>query len=774
MNVKKAIKKIVALGAGLTMIGATIMGATADLGDYPSPFVQNGLFSGKIVVGVGASTSDVLGAIDISASLQAAAKTGVDVEGTTPTTTVSGGVLLEDSSNQDFNWGEYLSGSTIDDTEFPVLLAEGTLEDDDGEEFDYDQEIVVGNETLEFDLVDQDVYDMPVLYLDLDASTNTGYILTYTIDFDSGDEADWENLDDSESIDMFGTTWTIDDIADGGNLVLYGSDVTQLVSLNMPVDVEVDGESYTLNIVGANSEASGGAEVHVSVNGETKAMQDGDTKTVNGLQVFVQDVFVSNIGGESASANLFIGSKELDLGSTFGAGSWTQVQIDNTDLEGVEVRLQGTDSAVDQIDFRIDATEIENPLTGEKYDWLAVGDSFVDPMFGFEVRFVEEVPALMASSRDYFQMKASSDELDVKFTNAEDDEYLFTPYKESATAGNITAETDFVFSQTNLFTEDKIFIVHEDNSSSEPVTKIYEYTGLSDSDSKANFRDLSGGTLSVGDGDALGDSTYLVTIDAANDAVNLSAATVNYIYTKSGTKITFEDEDGTSDASLTIGFEEDEKTSNSDEVPGDNYGVVLTYDTTDNEMNMAIPSSTWDGGNDEDEGGDYDYGVGEYGTYYKQEADENTEIEFWFPSEDVDYRVYLGGPDIQVGTGAATGDATYYNVNPIAVGLGVLDINAPALGSVPMIVVGGPCANTVAAELLGNPAVCGEGFEDGKAFIQYFSAYEAILVAGYEAEETMGATNVLAAYADHADELVGSLVEVLVPSLAQVSINPLG
>ena len=116
MNVKKAIKKIVALGAGLTMIGATIMGATADLGDYPSPFVQNGLFSGKIVVGVGASTSDVLGAIDISASLQAAAKTGVDVEGTTPTTTVSGGVLLEDASNQDFNWGEYLSASTIDDT----------------------------------------------------------------------------------------------------------------------------------------------------------------------------------------------------------------------------------------------------------------------------------------------------------------------------------------------------------------------------------------------------------------------------------------------------------------------------------------------------------------------------------------------------------------------------------------------------------------------------------------------------------------------------------
>ncbi|MFH1590201.1 MAG: S-layer protein, partial [archaeon] len=67
MNVRKAIKKIVALGAGLTMIGATILGATADLGDYPAPFIQNGVYSGKIVVGAAAATSDVLGAIDIAA-----------------------------------------------------------------------------------------------------------------------------------------------------------------------------------------------------------------------------------------------------------------------------------------------------------------------------------------------------------------------------------------------------------------------------------------------------------------------------------------------------------------------------------------------------------------------------------------------------------------------------------------------------------------------------------------------------------------------------------
>src|SRR6056300_625860 len=101
MNMKKAIKKIVALGSGLTMIGATIMGATAlDLSDYPSPFVQNGVFSGKIVLGDNVDTADVLGALDISASLQAAAKTAVSVAGTAATSTVDGGVMLEDANNQ--------------------------------------------------------------------------------------------------------------------------------------------------------------------------------------------------------------------------------------------------------------------------------------------------------------------------------------------------------------------------------------------------------------------------------------------------------------------------------------------------------------------------------------------------------------------------------------------------------------------------------------------------------------------------------------------------
>ena len=56
MKVRKAIRAIAALGAGISMVGATIMGAmAANLSEYPAPFVQNGVFDGLIVVGDGAA-----------------------------------------------------------------------------------------------------------------------------------------------------------------------------------------------------------------------------------------------------------------------------------------------------------------------------------------------------------------------------------------------------------------------------------------------------------------------------------------------------------------------------------------------------------------------------------------------------------------------------------------------------------------------------------------------------------------------------------------------
>jgi hypothetical protein len=92
--------------------------------------------------------------------------------------------------------------------------------------------------------------------------------------------------------------------------------------------------------------------------------------------------------------------------------------------------------------------------------------------------------------------------------------------------------------------------------------------------------------------------------------------------------------------------------------------------------------------------------------------------------------------------------------------LGVLDVDAPQLGTQPMIVVGGPCANSVAAALLGYPQPCNEGFQVGKARIQYFPESKALLIAGFDAQETLAASYVLADYKDY--DLSGLQSEVTI------------
>lgn len=133
---KNAIKKIAAIGLGTAMLGATVFSAVAaDLKDYPSPFVNNGVFNGEVVVGADAKTADVVGAIDIAASLQyamkmagsagAASSEGGVVTVATSDADIEGGALVK-KSGDDFNLGDNISGvltsSKFTDKELPVLF----------------------------------------------------------------------------------------------------------------------------------------------------------------------------------------------------------------------------------------------------------------------------------------------------------------------------------------------------------------------------------------------------------------------------------------------------------------------------------------------------------------------------------------------------------------------------------------------------------------------------------------------------------------------------
>jgi hypothetical protein len=70
---------------------------------------------------------------------------------------------------------------------------------------------------------------------------------------------------------------------------------------------------------------------------------------------------------------------------------------------------------------------------------------------------------------------------------------------------------------------------------------------------------------------------------------------------------------------------------------------------------------------------------------------------------------------------------------------------------------------------MGNPAECTAGFTPGKAVIKLFADKNALLVAGYSAQDTLGACYVLAQYKDY--KLSGTEVEVVVADLNTITVN---
>src|SRR3989338_4302841 len=95
MKIKRMVKRLFAVGAGATMLGATAMGAlAADLSSYPDMFVSDGTFNGFFVVGENAAAVDNLAMTDIAASMKYRAPVK------TSTVTVEGDAWLAGTSSK--------------------------------------------------------------------------------------------------------------------------------------------------------------------------------------------------------------------------------------------------------------------------------------------------------------------------------------------------------------------------------------------------------------------------------------------------------------------------------------------------------------------------------------------------------------------------------------------------------------------------------------------------------------------------------------------------
>ncbi|RME53325.1 hypothetical protein D6783_02360, partial [Candidatus Woesearchaeota archaeon] len=245
------------------MVGMTMAGALAyDLADYPTPFITNGVFDGAIVVGEKAATSDVIGAVDIAASLQASATTEVELDiPSTGSVNLVGDAAQFSISSDILELGENVADVKETFTEDDLAaLKSGRVSTQQGST-DYNQYLRFGTSGLATMYVDYtaDKDDNVGDYLVIQGIRSTPFF-EYQLEFESGFQSELDDctgtstvtcgLNDLEDtrINIFGTDYTIVDTTLNSNqevsLELMGGDVSDTLREGETKTYTIDGTDY--------------------------------------------------------------------------------------------------------------------------------------------------------------------------------------------------------------------------------------------------------------------------------------------------------------------------------------------------------------------------------------------------------------------------------------------------------------------------------------------------------------------------------------------------
>ncbi|MFH1669758.1 MAG: hypothetical protein ABIA62_07565, partial [Candidatus Woesearchaeota archaeon] len=331
MDVKKAIKKVVAMGVGVSMLGATLLGATAspaDLSEYPSPFVADGMFNGLMVVGDDAAPADIIGVTDIAMSLQfsSTVKETVQISGESGVE-LSGDSVKIRRSGDSLEMREWLGGvtETLDSADAEALKS-FTVSNDKGTT-DVNQYLRLnwgtGTGNRGTALAD-DMAGARVLYTKSDDDEVGDFLnfedseeaFQYEMEFVEGFESDIDtdrslgDLED-ETLHILGEDFAVvsASFSTAGKLELdlMGGAIHDTIEEGETKTYTLKGKEYevTALIISDWAGAVGSAKVKMKINGEvTKEMQEGSTEILNdGTSLGIREV-LPNEAGETAGGDI--------------------------------------------------------------------------------------------------------------------------------------------------------------------------------------------------------------------------------------------------------------------------------------------------------------------------------------------------------------------------------------------------------------------------------------------------------------------------------------
>ena len=398
------IRKIASVLASAAMIGSTIGIAAA--ASFPAPFVSGSNADVAIVVGSSAANTDYLAAVDLGQSLQSS----LSGTGSTTDTVVGEAYELWTSSTKIYlNDSINKARTSITSSYLPNALQDGAFQGDVSAT--YTQKVDLGfdsntNNRLAFGQHPTSDDD-PTYAFDLGTTSGLA-VYNLTINFN---KAVGFNESDSEgqTLNLFGTEYTVGAETDATNLVLLGSATKlNLDSVSNPqAEVTIAGKSYTIELVSASDSAATIKVTDSDGNSDSREIDEDKSKTVKGIEIAVSTADETN---QKLSATVLVGANKVKLTDN------TAVKIgsDETTIDGTNIRFgdagSQTPNNITKITFQIAADDTD-------IDAAVSGGEFVDPVFGsIKLSFAGLSTAEDSTAREEIKIAPSgSDKMTVNF-----------------------------------------------------------------------------------------------------------------------------------------------------------------------------------------------------------------------------------------------------------------------------------------------------------------------------------------------------------------------
>ena len=824
MKTIERVKKMVALGIGLTMVGATVFGASAvKLSDYPAPFVVNGVPASNLalIVGDNAAASDVVGMGDIVQGLQAAAVIKTSVAGAAgPRVKLIGDSVEIGTPTNMLEINETIGKVRETLTEFDLnLLKGGSITTKRG--------VTKYNQYIKFNK--SEAYNSNRVIFDEDEFNNVGHffhtkdnteLFNWVLEFEEGfisDVSADNHLADLEDrdINILGTAYAIvatyfNNDTSSVRLEFLGGPVFDSLGEGDKKTYSLNGKEYEIEVVVISETTD---EVLLKVNGETlPKMKTAELEpTADGTLLGIRDIIPTGKDTQSSVVRFYLGAQKIEMRDQPSTGNTGYTDsgflvggtiINNEVIEDSDVRIR---ASYDSSAVRATIQDITYSL---RMDAL-VGDLFVPPGHGVR-EYMDEPEGLISPLWDIryeglldtgvTTLKLNPigrDEYKLEFTNQEGLNYVM-PFMSTRQDGNLRfgdysseRARNLVFVESSNINDNRItnqdYFVLSDIISNPTVgladkylagvsasvgssttdntafTRILKYESVDSTNQILTFTDLATGTKQVtydANGVAnlvAGGVTYLIgnvssvgnlSIDLNGDGLLTGNASV--VATEGGALImlgsnlslnlapggtaTAIQQNGVNSMTLTtLKKQFDEATANynvripiqtrSDNRIGINRsdvkGINFLFLTSEPEIAQALDP---------------------YGTFYElfDPLTSNTpqELTIEYPLSERGVQVFVTAGTIQA---EEVGGSVSEKVQPLPVGNAKLASQVTDVTQYNAIVIGGPCANPVSAQLMGNPEPCWEAVPENQAIIKLFehaNGNVAMLVAGRSALNT--------------------------------------